>query len=204
MNLVTDPWIPVIKLDGTPWTASLLEVFTQGQEFSDLAVRPHERIALMRLLICIGQAALDGPNNGRDWEEAPRKLSRLAKIYLEKWKDRFELFYDPSDEGKKCPFLQVATLEKSKKPEKPKQNDTSNSIGKRKRKKSGESDSNNDNLEETFVPISKLDFSLASGANTTLFDHLRGSDAKRSFSANSIPLLLITFQNFSPGGRIGG
>ena len=107
MNLVTDPWIPVIKLDGTPWTASLLEVFTQGQEFSDLAVRPHERIALMRLLICIGQAALDGPNNVKEWEEAPGKLPESAKQYMEKWKDRFELFYDSSDEGKKYPFLQV-------------------------------------------------------------------------------------------------
>lgn len=203
MNLVTDPWIPVIKLDGISCTASLLEIFTQGQEFSDLAVRPHERIALMRLLICIGQAALDGPKNVKEWEEAPGKLPELAKQYLEKWKDCFELFYDSSDDAKKHPFLQVATLKKPAKPEKPKQDDGSGNTGKRKRKKSAESDSEDADMQETFVPISKLDFALASGANTTLFDHFGATDAKRSFSANSIPLMLITFENFSPGGRIG-
>ena len=203
MNLVNDPWVSVIKLDGTPWTASLLEVFTQGQEFSDLAVRPHERIALMRLLICIAQAALDGPNNGKDWEEAPEKLPGLAKQYFEKWIDRFELFYDPSDDRKKFPFLQVATLEKPIKPGKIKQDGDSNSTGKRKRNILAEGDSDDGNLEETFVPIAKLDLALASGANTTLFDHFGGSQEKRTFSAYSIPLMLITFENFSPGGTIG-
>lgn len=203
MNLVTDPWIPVIKLDGTPWTASLLEVFTQGQEFFDLAARPHERIALMRLLICISQAALDGPNNVKEWEEAPGKLPELAKLYLEKLKDCFELFYDSSDDAKKHPFLQVAKLEKPAKPEKPKKDEDSGNIGKRKRKKSAESDSEDADMQEAFVPISKLDFALASGANTTLFDHFGAIQVKRSFSPYSIPLMLITFENFSPGGRIG-
>ena len=61
MNLTTDSWIPVVWNVGKPGTVSLREAFERGHEIQDLAVRPHERIALMRLLICIAQAALDGP-----------------------------------------------------------------------------------------------------------------------------------------------
>lgn len=63
MNLVTEPWIPVVGIDGGHRLASLEQVFAEGRQFADLAVRPHERIALMRLLICIAQAALDGQRN---------------------------------------------------------------------------------------------------------------------------------------------
>jgi CRISPR system Cascade subunit CasA len=116
MNLVTEAWIPVVKLDGTPCTASLLEVFTQGREFADLAVRPHERIALMRLLICIAQAALDGPKDIDAWDKAPELLPDAAKQYLEKWRDSFELFYDPNDEKKSIHFYK-SLGRKDKKPQ---------------------------------------------------------------------------------------
>ena len=61
MNLTTEAWIPAVWRDGTPGRVSLREVFERGHDLRDLAVRPHERIALMRLLICVAQAALDGP-----------------------------------------------------------------------------------------------------------------------------------------------
>ena len=101
MNLVTEPWIPVVRPDGKPDTASLMQVFTEGKQFSELAVRPHERIALMRLLICIAQAALDGPKDSYDWDDAPNALPQAAKKYLEKWEPSFHLF----DSEK--PFLQI-------------------------------------------------------------------------------------------------
>ena len=109
MNLVTEPWIPVVKPDGTHQLLSLLEIFTRGREFSDLAVRPHERIALMRLLICISQAALDGPADIKAWDKAPEILPEAAKKYLDKWQNSFDLFHT------KQPFLQVAGLEKVEK-----------------------------------------------------------------------------------------
>jgi CRISPR system Cascade subunit CasA len=65
MNLVTEKWIPVIGIDGKPDHASLMEVFTLGEKYADLSVRPHERVALMRLLICIAQAALAQKNRNR-------------------------------------------------------------------------------------------------------------------------------------------
>lgn len=106
MNLVTEPWIPVILRDGTPQLVSLLEVFTSGDKYADLAVRPHERIALMRLLICIAQAALDGPETFEDWQKAPERLPFNAERYLNDKLDCFELFVVNSNESAK-PFLQV-------------------------------------------------------------------------------------------------
>ena len=82
MNLTTDAWIPIVWNDGKPGTVSLREAFERGHEIQDLALRPHERIALMRLLICIAQAALDGPRDYADWKAcrpriAPKRSSTL-------------------------------------------------------------------------------------------------------------------------------
>ena len=61
MNLTLDPWIPAVRADGTRDLFSLHALFAEAHTLRDLAVKPHERIALMRLLLCITQAALDGP-----------------------------------------------------------------------------------------------------------------------------------------------
>ena len=61
MNLIIDPWIPAVRANGRRELFSLQDLFAQAQELHDLAVKPHERVALMRLLLCITQAALDGP-----------------------------------------------------------------------------------------------------------------------------------------------
>jgi len=70
MNLATDAWIPIVWRDGNPGTVSLREAFVRGGEIRDLVVRAHERIALMRLLICVAQAALDGPADDEIGERA--------------------------------------------------------------------------------------------------------------------------------------
>lgn len=173
MNLVTEPWIPVTTPEGTHRLASLLEVFTPTHKFVDLAVRPHERIALMRLLTCIGQAALEGPVN-KEWKAAPKNLPKAAEHYLNQWLDSFNLF-DP-----KKPFLQIPTIEKLAKSSK----------------------ANADTELIDFTSVSKLDFSLATGNNTTLFDHGGFSTASRCFTPSSLALMLLTFQQFSPGGLI--
>ncbi len=61
MNLGFDLWIPVTYRDGTNRLISLADVFREGDRIADLAVRPHERIALMRLLVCVAQASLGRP-----------------------------------------------------------------------------------------------------------------------------------------------
>ena len=167
MNTSTEPWIPIVWGDGQPGAVSLCEAFQRGEDIRDLAVRPHERIALMRLLICIAQAALDGPADQDDWKTCRPKIAPAALDYLKRWRSAFELF------GIGPRFLQVPGLEKS----------------------AGE-----DNGEEG-NSVSKLDLALATGNNSTLFDN--GGGSEREFSAARVALLALTFQCFSPGGRIG-
>lgn len=159
MNLVENSWIPVVKTDGEKIEASLRNIFLFGTEYADLAIRPHERVALMRLLICIAQAALDGPEKFKQWEKTPDLLPTKANEYLTKWQDSFNLFHVEK------PFLQIAELEP---------------IGS--------------------SPVCKMDFAMATGNTTTLFDH-RGNDAEaRPLSDGQLAVNLVTFQNFSPAG----
>jgi CRISPR system Cascade subunit CasA len=167
MNLTTDPWIPIVWANGQPGTVSLCEAFARGEDIRDLTVRPHERIAVMRLLICIAQAALDGPTDRDDWRTCRAKIAPAAHGYLKRWQKTFELFGD----GQR--FLQVEGL---KKPTNKNDDDESNSV-------------------------SKLDLALATGNNSTLFDNAGGAD--RKFGAGRLTLSGLTFQCFSPGGRIG-
>lgn len=107
MNLSTDAWIPIVWNEGKSRIVSLREAFERGHEIQDLAVRPHERIALMRLLICIAQAALDGPADYDDWKGCRSRIGSSAVDYLQRWRHAFELF------GNGQRFLQVANLNKA-------------------------------------------------------------------------------------------
>ncbi len=94
-NLVDEPWIAVPAEDGTLRSVGLAELFTRAEHISDVAVRPHERVALMRLLICLCCAACP--------DEEPPSLAAVV-AYLQAWKDRFWLYHP------KYPFLQTAGL----------------------------------------------------------------------------------------------
>jgi CRISPR system Cascade subunit CasA len=61
----------------------------------------------MRLLICIAQAALDGPADYDDWKDCRSRIVSSAVDYLRNWRHAFELFGD----GQR--FLQVANLTKA-------------------------------------------------------------------------------------------
>lgn len=168
MNLVTDPWIPVLHHDGDRRLVTLQQVFTEGSNYADLAVRPHERVALMRLLIAVAQAALDGPKDIGEWDSARERLPSAAAEYLKDVRDAFDLFHPTH------PFLQIAELEECSE-------------------------------KETFV--SKLDFALASGRGSTLFDHggipeVGEKQRERVFAPESLALMLLTYQNFSPSGGL--
>lgn len=166
MNISTEPWIPILWADGRSGTVSLCDAFERGEEIRDLAVRPHERIALMRLLLCVAQAALDGPADKDDWRACRSKIAPAALNYLKRWHNSFELF------GNGPRFLQVEGLKKVA----GKDDDEGNSV-------------------------SKLDLALATGNNSTLFDN--GGGSERKFTPAQLALMLLTFQCFSPSGRIG-
>ena len=108
MNLTTDPWIPVLWNDGATQAATLADIFVRGQDIRDLAVRPHERIALMRLFLCVAHAALDGPEDREEWEHCLERLAAAAGNYLQRWVPAFELFGDSQR------FLQVPNLKATK------------------------------------------------------------------------------------------
>lgn len=110
MNLTLNAWIPVIGADGRQRDVSLQDLFASAQDIRDLAVKPHEKIALLRLLICITQAALDGPKDITAWEGCCAAIQPAVKRYLDTPEIRaaFELLGD----GPR--FLQVPGLEAAK------------------------------------------------------------------------------------------
>ncbi len=171
MNVAFDPWIPVVTGAGERKLASLNEVFADGESFADLSVRPHERVSLMRLFLCVAHAALDGPRNYAEWRDVPRRLPEAALKYLTHWKDSFELFH------KEKPWLQVAAL---------------NPIS-----FNGE---NSHDDESGWSPLSRLCFTRASGINTTLFDHASNGEYLTQYPFEEIALNLLTFQNFFVAG----
>ncbi|MFA6929353.1 MAG: type I-E CRISPR-associated protein Cse1/CasA [Lentisphaeria bacterium] len=93
-NLIDDPWVPVLMLNGTTHRVSLQELFAKADAISDLALNPYERIAVIRLLVCISMAAL-GEENLLDeirWKACLPKLSESVLDYLKKWHQRFNLY----------------------------------------------------------------------------------------------------------------
>lgn len=164
MNLTTDAWIPALRADGTRHLFSLQGLFAEAHQLRDLAVKPHERIALMRLLLCITQAALDGPADQDEWEECRADIQPRVHAYLDRWRASFELFGD----GPR--FLQLPNLTAAKN-------------------------------DDEGTPATKLDLSLATGNTSTVFDN--AASETRSLQTARAALNLLTFQCFSPGGRIG-
>lgn len=90
-NLTTDPWIPVRWLNGHASSVSLNELFTNATQIADLAVPPHERISILRLLVCIAQAAHGAPETSDDWNGWDDGLESSVAAYLTKWKEHFDL-----------------------------------------------------------------------------------------------------------------
>ena len=164
MNLTTDPWIPALRADGRRDLFSLQDLFAQAHELRDLSAKPHERVALMRLLLCITQAALDGPADEAEWEVCQPLIQPRVRDYLKRSQAAFEMFGD----GQR--FLQFSDLQPGK--------------------ESAEGNA-----------TTKLDLALATGNNSTLFDNSAGE--KRTLHTARIATSLLTFQCFSPGGRIG-
>jgi CRISPR system Cascade subunit CasA len=109
-NLTSDPWIPVRWLDGRSTSVSLHELFVDASKIADLAVPPHERISILRLLVCIAQAAHGAPETSDDWGGWDDGLESSVAGYLAKWRDHFHLM------GEGSRFLQIPIKETQQKP----------------------------------------------------------------------------------------
>ncbi len=179
MNLVNDPWIPIVFQDGKTSLVSLDDAFALGHKIRDLNALPHERISVMRLLICVAQAALNGPKTYDEWGKCREQIASLSQSYLQKFSDKFELF------GERTRFLQLEGLS------------LDNSKTKKKSKKEG-----GDEVLSAKAETSKLDLALASGNNHTLFDNAATAPS-RTISKERLALTLLSFQCFAPGSLIG-
>lgn len=95
-NLITHPWIPVRWLAGHHSLVGLDELFRRAAEIADLDAVPHERISLIRLLVCITQAALGAPADMFGWDEFGGDLEQAVPAYLARSEisPHFNLFGD--------------------------------------------------------------------------------------------------------------
>lgn len=107
LNLCTDPWLPVQDQSGQLRLVSLIQLFEQAEELRDLVLQPQERIAVMRLLICITQRAINGPADLEELEGCRDRIVPAVIPYLRQWSHAFDLV------GENGAFLQFADLEPS-------------------------------------------------------------------------------------------
>lgn len=107
-NLLSDPWIPATRRDGTEEELSILELIRRASEFTSLSGElPTQVFASIRLLLAFLHRALDGPASADDWAdlwEAGAFPEALIADYARRVEHRFNLF------DSQVPFMQVADL----------------------------------------------------------------------------------------------
>lgn len=110
-DLTTQPWIPVLRLNGTQDELSLREVFEQAGTLRRLVGDlPTQEFALVRLLLALAHDALDGPRDAEHWADLWADENCFAPLaaYLDEHRSRFDLL------DAHAPFFQVAGLHTAK------------------------------------------------------------------------------------------
>jgi CRISPR system Cascade subunit CasA len=101
-NLIDEPWIPVADYG----RVSLRQLFT-NPEYRSLGGNPVQKIAVLKLLLAIAQAAAT-PQDENEWKTfGAEGLALRCAEYLERWRTRFYLFGDK-------PFLQMQSIAAAK------------------------------------------------------------------------------------------
>lgn len=102
-NLIDEHWIPIVNVG----LVSLRQIF-QNASYSQLGGTPVEKIAIMKLLMAIAQAAAT-PADEQQWRDLGADgLAEKCLDYLDQWHDRFYLFGDK-------PFLQIKAIDQASK-----------------------------------------------------------------------------------------
>lgn len=97
-NLIDEPWVPVADYG----RVSLRQIFS-NPEYRSLGGNPVQKIALLKLLLAIAQAAAT-PKDEAEWQAmGAQGLADRCLDYLEKWHDQFYLYGDR-------PFLQIPAV----------------------------------------------------------------------------------------------
>lgn len=101
-NLIDGPWLPMADVG----RVSLRQVFSEP-DYRALGGNPVQKIALMKLVLAIAQAACT-PRNEQEWLNlGPQGLTDACLAYLDKWHDRFYLYGEQ-------PFLQMPSISKAR------------------------------------------------------------------------------------------
>ena len=104
-NLLDECWIPVIRQDWQRAEISLIELFQTWETVREIqADNPPTTLAIHRFLLAVLHRAYQGPKNVDHWEEIQQDNGKGAIAYLEKWRDRFDLFHPER------PFMQDAEI----------------------------------------------------------------------------------------------
>lgn len=97
-NLIDEPWVPVADFG----RVSLRDIFTNS-EYRALGGNPIQKIALMKLLLAIAQAACTPEDSGPHYEQTPADMAQACLRYLAHWHERFYLYGEQ-------PFLQMPAI----------------------------------------------------------------------------------------------
>ncbi|MCH8499920.1 MAG: type I-E CRISPR-associated protein Cse1/CasA [Marinobacter sp.] len=101
-NLIDEPWIPVADHG----RVSLSQLFSNS-EYRSLGGNPVQKIAVLKLLLAIAQAAVT-PKDEAEWRALGADgLAERCLAYLDQWRDRFYLY------GER-PFLQMPAIRAAK------------------------------------------------------------------------------------------
>lgn len=107
-NLIDQPWIPVVRLDGTHCELGIRDTLLQAEQITEIQdSSPLVVAALHRLLLAVLYRALEGPTDGemaKFWFKNGWPSERIAS-YLERWRDRFWLSHPH------YPFAQIPDFE---------------------------------------------------------------------------------------------
>ena len=111
-NLVDEPWIPCVAIEGEKIECGIRETLNRAHELREVFdPSPLVTTALHRLLLAVLYRALGGIKDFKAWKEIFEKgrfdADRINR-YLDKWMDRFYLFHP------RYPFYQMAGLETNK------------------------------------------------------------------------------------------
>ena len=97
-NLIDEPWLPIVDVG----RVSLRQVFSEPS-YRALGGNPVQKIALMKLLLAIAQAACT-PEDEAQWQAlGAAGLAQRCLAYLEQWHARFFLYGEQ-------PFLQMPAI----------------------------------------------------------------------------------------------
>lgn len=107
-SLLTEPWIPLISVDGERREASLSEALLEPERWQGIdSIIPVEIFGLYRLMVAIGHRAI-GPESETRTDLVDHWPREKLEIYLKRWRAHFDLLHPTT------PFLQVSALAEAK------------------------------------------------------------------------------------------